>query len=342
MMMQMPDRICFSIGPVNVYWYGVLMATGIVVAILLAMQEAKRKKLYADAIIDACLIMIPMGVIGARLYYVLFEWETYAANPISALYIWQGGLAMYGSMIGGLLGLFIFSRWKKIRFSKMTDCIAPGLVLAQAIGRWGNFFNQEAFGLPVTQAMMERFSLLRFFPLSVYIEGPHSFDGVFCTNPVHLATFFYESVWCLLVAVILWCNRKKFKHDGDCFLTYLLLYAFERMFVEGLRGDSLYLLQPSGAFAGVRVSQMLSFLAVAAIGLFFILRAAREKKEGRLMWPAPEIEAANGEGESAADADTATDEDASDETAAPDAEAAQPEASQDVQDADVSQDEPNN
>lgn len=288
-MMQNPDRICFSIGPVNVYWYGVLMATGIVVAILLAMQEAKRKKLYADAIIDACLIMIPMGVIGARLYYVIFEWETYAANPISALYIWQGGLAMYGSMIGGLLGLFIFSRWKKIRFTKMIDCIAPGVVLAQAIGRWGNFFNQEAFGLPVTQGMMERLPMLRYFPFSVYIEGAHSFDGVFCTNPVHLATFFYESAWCLLVAIALWCMRKKFKHDGDCFLTYLLLYAFERMFVEGLRGDSLYLLQSGGVFAGgIRVSQMLSFLAVVAIGLFFIIRAAREKKEGRLMWPAPE------------------------------------------------------
>ncbi len=312
-MMQNPDRICFSIGPVNVYWYGVLMATGIVLAILLAMQEAKRKKLYADAIIDACLIMIPMGVIGARLYYVLFEWETYAANPISALYIWQGGLAMYGSMIGGLLGLFIFSRWKKIRFTKMIDCIAPGLVLAQAIGRWGNFFNQEAFGLPVTQGMMERLPLLRYFPFSVYIEGAHSFDGVFCTNPVHLATFFYESAWCLLVAIVIWCCRKKFKHDGDAFLTYLLLYGFERMFVEGLRGDSLYLLQPGGVFVnGVRVSQMLSFLAVVAIGLFFILRAVREKKEGRLMWPAPEAAADDAATDETEAGDAAYTEDADD------------------------------
>ncbi len=287
------DRVCFSIGSVNIYWYGVLMASGIIVAILLANIEGKRKKLYSDAIIDLCLWIIPLGVIGARLYYVLFSWKNYAANPISALYIWQGGLAMYGSIIGGLIGLFIFSRRKKIRALKLLDCIAPGLVLAQAIGRWGNFFNQEAFGLPVTPEMMAQHPILQYFPFVVSINGAHSFDGALCLNPIHLATFFYESAWCVLVFILLWSIRKKFKHDGDCFLVYAMLYSFERMFVEGLRGDSLYLIKPEMLSAipnGIRVSQALSLLLFVGIGVFLIIRTSKERKSGELIWPAPEAD----------------------------------------------------
>ncbi len=286
------DRVCFSIGSVNIYWYGVLMASGIIIAILLASVEAKRKKLYADAIVDLSLWIIPLGVIGARLYYVLFSWRSYALNPISALYIWQGGLAMYGSIIGGMVGLLIFAHRKKLRALKLLDCLAPGLVLAQAIGRWGNFFNQEAFGLPVTPEMLSQYPILQYFPFSVSIEGVHSFNGVLCLNPIHLATFFYESAWCFLVFVVLWLCRKKFKHDGDAFLTYGMLYPFERMLVEGLRGDSLYLIKPdtlAWLSGGIRVSQALSFLAFFGIGVFFLLRASREKKLGRLIWPSMEV-----------------------------------------------------
>lgn len=292
-MMQNPDKICFSIGSVNIYWYGVLMATGIVIAMLLANLECKRKKLYPDAIVDLCLWIIPCGIIGARLYYVLFSWKNYAANPISALYIWEGGLAFYGCALGGLIGLLIFANRKKLRPLRLLDCIAPGLVLAQAIGRWGNFFNQEAFGLPVTPEMLTRFPILQYFPMSVFIDGAHSFNGVYCTNPVHLATFFYESVWCFLVFIILWSVRKKFKHDGDCFLSYALLYGFERMFIEGLRGDSLYVIKPETVgwlSGGMRVSQLLSAILVVAIGVFFIIRSSREKKLGKLIWPEPEVE----------------------------------------------------
>ena len=187
------------------------------------------------------------------------------------------------SLLGGLLGLWISSRHKKLRMLKLLDCVAPGVVLAQAIGRWGNFFNQEAFGLPVEN------SNLLWFPMSVRIDGTHYFNGQLCDNPYHLATFFYESLWCLLVFIFLWSYRKKFKHDGDAFFTYLLLYGFERMFVEGLRGDSLYLIQPGGWIAeGVRVSQAGSFLAVVAVAAFFIIRWRKEKKLGRLIWPRPQ------------------------------------------------------
>ena len=287
--MNNPSRVAFTLFGRDVYWYGVLMALGILIGVWLAIREGKRKKLTEDDILDMCLVIIPSGVVGARLYYVIFEWASYASNPIRALYIWEGGLAIYGAVIGGLIGMFIYSRVKKIRFLKLADCIAPGLVLAQAIGRWGNFFNQEAFGLPINNGE------LMWFPFAVYIEGYHTFNGQPCSNPYHMATFFYESVWCLIVFIILWSCRKKFKHDGDAILSYAALYGLERMFVERLRGDSLYIIKPGGAIAaGVRVSEMLSFILVVAIAAFFLIRYFKEKKLGRLIWPAPEEEPEEG------------------------------------------------
>ncbi|MDY4896662.1 MAG: prolipoprotein diacylglyceryl transferase [Eubacteriales bacterium] len=287
--MNNPSRVAFTLFGRDVYWYGVLMALGILIGVWLTLREGKRKKLTEDDILDMCLVIIPSGVVGARLYYVIFEWASYASNPIRALYIWEGGLAIYGAVIGGLIGMFIYSRVKKIRFLKLADCIAPGLVLAQAIGRWGNFFNQEAFGLPINNGE------LMWFPFAVYIEGYHTFNGQPCSNPYHMATFFYESVWCLIVFIILWSCRKKFKHDGDAILSYAALYGLERMFVERLRGDSLYIIKPGGSIAaGVRVSEMLSFILVVAIAAFFFIRYFKEKKLGRLIWPAPEDEPEEG------------------------------------------------
>lgn len=287
--MNNPSRVAFTLFGRDVYWYGVLMALGILIGVWLTLREGKRKKLTEDDILDMCLVIIPSGVVGARLYYVIFEWASYASNPIRALYIWEGGLAIYGAVIGGLIGMFIYSRVKKIRFLKLADCIAPGLVLAQAIGRWGNFFNQEAFGLPINNGE------LMWFPFAVYIEGYHTFNGQPCSNPYHMATFFYESVWCLIVFIILWSCRRKFKHDGDAILSYAALYGLERMFVERLRGDSLYIIKPGGSIAaGVRVSEMLSFILVVAIAAFFLIRHFKEKKLGRLIWPAPEAEPEEG------------------------------------------------
>lgn len=281
--MTAPDRIAFTLFGRDVYWYGVLMALGIIIGIFIASKEGKRKGLSEDNILDMSLVMIPSGVIGARLYYVIFEWASYAANPIRILYLWEGGLAIYGAVIGGLTGVFVYSRIKKIRFLKLADCIAPGLVLAQAIGRWGNYFNQEAFGLPINNGE------LIWFPFAVKIEGYHTFNGLPCSNPYHMATFFYESMWCLVVFLILWSLRKKFKHDGDAILTYGALYGLERMIVEAFRGDSLYLIQPGELFAGgIRVSQLVSFVVVILVVAFFVIRSVREKKLGRLIWPSPE------------------------------------------------------
>lgn len=296
-----PDRVAFSLWGKEIYWYGILMAVGIVIAVLLAQMEERRKKLPRDTVIDMCLAVIPAGVVGARLYYVLLELDQYLADPIRILYIWEGGLAIYGAVIGGLLAVFIFSRVKKVRFLALTDTIVPGLVLAQAIGRWGNFFNQEAYGLPVTAEMLAKYPILQYFPFSVSIDGAHYFDDVLCTTcfttatggHLHLATFFYESAWCLLVFAFIMLARKRFRHDGDSLVWYALLYSFERMFVEGLRGDSLWLIKPSaeGLADGVRASQLLSAILFVLALAFLIVRALREKKLGRLIWPSP-LEAA--------------------------------------------------
>ncbi len=284
--MTNPDRVAFSVFQRDIYWYGVLMALGIMIAVMLAMFEAKRKRMNEDTVLDLCLVIIPCGVVGARLYYVLFEIKQYLAGPWWKVFaVWEGGLAIYGSIIGGLLGMFIYARKRKIRFTKLADIIAPGLVLAQAIGRWGNFFNQEAFGLPVSNPD------LLWFPFAVKIDVPwngglHYFNGVLCDNPFHMATFFYESMWCLLVFLFLWfLFRKRAKHDGDVFLCYIMLYSFERMFIEGLRGDSLWLVE-----GVVRVSQALSFLLFAGGLAFFLVRYFKEKQlGGALIWPAPEV-----------------------------------------------------
>ncbi len=304
-----PDRVAFSILGRDIYWYGVLMALGIVIAVLLAMREAKRKHMNEDTVLDLCLIIIPCGVVGARLYYVLFELDQYLSDPIRMLYIWEGGLAIFGAVIGGLIGMMIYARKKKLRFFKLADIIAPGLVLAQAIGRWGNFFNQEAFGLPVTNPD------LLWFPMSVKIDTPwsggfHTFNGVACTEPYHLATFFYESLWCLLVFAFLWfILRKRTKHDGDVFIWYVILYSFERMFVEGLRGDSLWLIE-----GVVRVSQLLSaLLFLAGLG-FLVVRHFKEKKLGYLIWPKPETPAEDST-QSAVTKEAEADSDGEEETA---------------------------
>ena len=295
--MTNPDRVAFSLFGKEIYWYGILMAIGIVIAVLLAQSEEKRKKLPKDIVIDLCLVVIPAGVIGARLYYVLFELKQYLENPIRILYIWEGGLAIYGAVIGGLLAVLIFSRVRKVRFLALTDTIVPGLVLAQAIGRWGNFFNQEAYGLPVTSELLAKYPIFHYFPFSVSIEGAHYFDSALCTACVtaangghlHMATFFYESIWCLLIFAFIMLLRKRLTHDGDALVWYALLYSFERMFVEGLRADSLWLIKPSaaGLADGVRVSQLLSAVLLVLAAAFLIIRALREKKLGRLIWPSP-------------------------------------------------------
>lgn len=235
------SRYIFGVVP----WYGVLIASGVLAAVLLCLHEEKRRGLKQDTVIDLAFWAIPLGLIGARVYYVVFNWEAFAPDPLSALRIWEGGIAIYGAVIGGLIGVLLFARRRKLPPFMLTDMIVPGLALAQSIGRWGNYFNMEAYGREITDAAWQ------FFPVGVQIP---SGDGYVW----HMATFFYESCWNLLVFCLLWfVIRKRNQTPGTLTLWYLLLYGIGRFFIEGLRTDSLML----GAF---RVSQLLS-LALAVL-----------------------------------------------------------------------------
>ncbi len=257
---MLPNPIAFTIAGRDVRWYGLLIAVGIGLAIALARAREKRFGLPKDTVVDLALWGVPSAIVGARLYYVLFSWGTYAANPISALYIWEGGLAIYGGLLGGLLAGWIYAKVRGLNFWTLADLVAPSFALGQAIGRWGNFFNQEAYGVPVPAEWMKR------FPIAVYIEA----DGLW-----HCATFFYESMWCLLIVVILLALDKKgvFRRPGDTFFTYVLLYAIERAFVEGLRTDSLY-------WGPVRVSQALSVCAGLACLALLMFRGRKQPPQG--------------------------------------------------------------
>ena len=239
----------------EIHWYGILIALGMALAVALASLREKRLGLPKDTGIDLALVGIPAAIVCARLYYVLFSWRAYAANPIHILYIWEGGMAIYGGIIGGVLAGSLYGRVKKLPFLKLADLAAPSIALGQAIGRWGNFVNQEAYGRVAAQAWQQR------FPIAVFIQA----DGQW-----HYATFFYESAWCfLIVATLLIAEKKRRLRDGDVFLGYVFLYALERALVEGLRTDSLYL----GAF---RVSQLLSLAALLVCAALFLKRSARK------------------------------------------------------------------
>lgn len=233
-------------------WYSVLIIAGISIAVLLCAREEKRIGLPDDTVIDLALWLVPMGIIGARLYYVAFSWSTYAHNPISILYVWEGGLAIYGGVIGGLLAILLFAKRRKLHPLQLTDMITPTLALAQAIGRWGNYFNMEAYGAAITDPAWQ------FFPIGVLI--PENGQYVW-----HMATFFYESIWNLAAFLILWfIIRRKKKHHRTTTCWYMLLYGTGRFLIEGLRTDSLMT-------GGIRVSQLLSALiAVAGIALLIL------------------------------------------------------------------------
>ncbi len=255
-------------------WYSFLIVTGVVLALILACREEKRKKLPKDTVIDLALFLLPMGIIGARIYYVIFSWSQFSSDPLSVFRVWEGGLAIYGGVIGGFLAILLFSRRRRLPFLLLCDLIAPGLVLAQAIGRWGNWFNIEAYGLSVTDPS------LCFFPFAVQVPS----DG----DTWHLATFFFESAWNLGVFLFLICfRRRKSCRTGDVFCFYLVLYAAGRLVIEELRTDSLY------ASSSIRVSQLLSVLLCLAILVRYaaVLRRAGVYSCRRLLLLMPSVAA---------------------------------------------------
>ena len=277
------NRIAFSIGKIEVRWYGILITLGIALAFYYAYFRGKRNEgVVLDDIIDIGLCTVSLGVIGARLYYVLTTLKTHHYNSLlDIIAIWNGGLAIYGGIIGGCLGILIACKWKKIRWQKAFDMIAPGVMIAQALGRWGNFCNGEAYGYAIGQTT--RFYFFNTEHILNSGEGTlfHTlrmglYDTSWSTAPTYYhPTFFYESVWNLLgfVLINLFYKRKKF--DGQIALMYFTWYGFGRMFIEGLRTDSLYI--PGTT---LRISQCLGLLCFVGGSILLVTVLLHGKKHG--------------------------------------------------------------
>ncbi len=270
------DRVAFSFSGINIHWYGIVIASALLIGVVLGVIEAKRRGFRAEMVLDFMLIAIPVCVVGARLYYVAFEWENYADNLWSIFAIWNGGLAIYGAVIGGVIAAIIFYRWRRIKIGTMMDIAAPSLVIAQAIGRWGNFVNQEAYGYVISNPKAQ------WFPLGVYIQA----DSMW-----HYATFFYESVWNVLVFIVLMVVRKRIKIRGGVFALYLIGYGIGRFIIEPLRTDSLWLIGGQSAEQvanlkitwglwffndGIRISQVLSLVMILGSILYLVIMKAKK------------------------------------------------------------------
>ena len=264
------DRMAFSIGPFKIYWYGIIICLGIVLGFTVAFMRMRKIGVTADDIADIALFSVPSAIIGARIYYVLAELESYDSF-YEMIAIWNGGIAIYGAVIGGVIAFTLVCKHKKKPLLKMYDCAAPGLILGQIIGRWGNFFNAEAYGIAESYDFLgKKFDIVSFSeenPLRMTIDG----------MTVH-PTFLYESLWNLVGFILMNVFFKKKTFDGEVLLWYLTWYGIGRCLIEGLRGDSLYL-------GNLRVSQLLAFICfVAGIAAIIVLRIKvyneRKKENG--------------------------------------------------------------
>ena len=251
------SNVAFTLGKYPVYWYGLIIATGLLLAMLYAWRSGPRYKVDVPKLFNCVMVGIFTGIAGARLYFCIFQWESYASDPISIFYIHEGGLAIYGGIIGALAGGLLIAKLQKMEFMPILDITMVGFLLGQGIGRWGNFMNQEAFG--------DKTDL----PWRMISENTF-IDGV--VSEVH-PCFLYESLWCLLgFGLLHFYGKYRQRYSGEIFYMYLVWYGFERMIVEGLRTDSLYL--PFKVFGlDVRVSQVLSaVLFVVGIVMLVINR----------------------------------------------------------------------
>lgn len=249
------DPIMFRLFGIDIHWYSVLILIGIVLGIILLEREAKRFKYPKDLIFNICFWAIIIGIIGARLYYVIFNFSYYKNNLLEIFAIWNGGLAIHGGIIAGVLTVLFFAKKYHLNFLKLLDMAVPSLILAQAIGRWGNFFNGEAHGIATTYAELKNLRIPEFI-----------IDGMNIGGIYYLPTFYFESLWCLLGFIILLIIRRmKYIKIGATTCIYLMWYSFGRFFIEAWRTDSLML-------GGFKVAQIISaILFIADLGYLIYL-----------------------------------------------------------------------
>ncbi|KOO37159.1 prolipoprotein diacylglyceryl transferase [Priestia koreensis] len=249
------DRAFLHLGPITVYWYGVIIGVGVLLGLFIAMRESQKRGLPKEMFIDLILFAVPIAIICARIYYVSFKWNYYSQHLNEIPKIWQGGIAIHGGLIGAVITAIVFSRIRNVSFWRLADIAAPSIILGQGIGRWGNFMNQEAFGNPVSRAFLENLHLPDFIINQMYINGMYR-------HP----TFLYESLWDLAGFVILILLRRAPLRRGELFLSYLIWYSIGRYFVEGMRTDSLML--PDS----LRIAQVVSLILIAVAIILIIVR----------------------------------------------------------------------
>lgn len=256
------NRVFINLGPFQIYWYGVIIAVGLFLGLYIATKEAERLKLHKDLIVDLIVFAAPIAIIFARIYYVIFEWDSYANGPFWKVFaIWEGGIAIHGALIGSVLTAIVYSRVKKQSFWQIADIVAPSLILGQAIGRWGNFINQEAHGGPISANTYENFHQY----LPDFIMNQMCIEGV-----MYHPTFLYESVWNIAVFAALIFIRKFNPVRGHLFMYYLIMYSVGRFFIEGMRTDSLM-------NAGLKQAQLISIIIIVGAIIVMVYRIKKKK-----------------------------------------------------------------
>lgn len=244
----MPDPIAFKIGDYAVRWYGILISSAILIGTILILKETARQKLDEDKILNLIIMALPAAFVGARMWYVIFNWDYYGAFPSEIIKIWHGGLAIHGGLLGGFLIGYWYTTVAKLNFWQLADIFAPSIILGQAIGRWGNYFNQEAYGYETD------------LPWAMFIDGAYR-------HP----TFLYESIWNLMVfALLIWLRKRKEIMMGEIFLAYATLYSAGRFFIEGFRTDSLMI-------GPLRTAQVTSLIIIGLAVSAIILRRKLSK-----------------------------------------------------------------
>ena len=256
----------FSIGNFSISWYSVCILIGVIIASILFILECKKYEISIDYAVNLIFWTVIFGIIGARVYYVVFNWSYYAKDPIEILKIWNGGLAIHGGILFGLLFVIFYTKKYKVRTLKITDMMVVGLIIAQSIGRWGNFFNREAHGPETTRAVLENIKLLPKFVI----------DGMNIGGTYYIPTFFYESISCLIGFIILLLVRRVFEYlrVGQLTGIYLIWYGITRFIIESFRTDSLML-------NNFKVAQIVSIIMILVGILLLVRNIGKSKFENR-------------------------------------------------------------
>lgn len=270
------DPVAFNLGPLSVRWYGIIIAVVILLGYFVAQRALVKAGLHKDTLVDIIFYSALFGFIAARIYFVIFQWPYYAENPSEIIKIWHGGIAIHGGLIGGFLAGVIVCKVKNLNPFQIGDIVAPSIILAQGIGRWGNFMNHEAHGGPVSRAFLEQLHLPNFIIENMYINGQY-----------YHPTFLYESIWDVAGFIIL-VNIRKHLKLGETFFLYLTWYSIGRFFIEGLRTDSLMLT------SNIRVAQLVSILLILISISLIVYRRIKYNpplysKVGALPWPTKKV-----------------------------------------------------